>query len=446
MSKDKQTQDSSLENFTWDNAGSGDFFGVPGSGVSDKEKATSMEEVIKQVTEDDDEDEGVTKIEDKSKTKTKKEEVKPKVKAKKEDKEEDEEEDEEDDEKEPTFFEEEKEEEDDEDEEEEDEKPKEKKEKIKKEEGKEKTKKKPEVEETDGKFYLTLASELKEKGVFQNIELEEGKEELTEEEFFALQDEEVESRVNETFEAFAEEMDDDGKDFIKFKKNGGRTADFTAIYVNSPVPDFGDKDFDPSSESHRKIVIETYLTLVEKMDDEELSDRLEWLKENGKDKAFSEKYYNKLVEIDTAQKAALLEKQEGIAKKREENSKKFVKVISEALNKVENVGKFRITKEDKKKLVELITKPTVKVGKNQYIPSFNSKLGSILKADTPEAINKLILLAKLVENDFDIKDVVTKVESEVVTKVKSKLRDSKNGVKPSSSGQYEKKTLSDFFN
>jgi hypothetical protein len=56
------------------------------------------------------------------------------------------------------------------------------------------------------------------------------------------------------------------------------------------------------------------------------------------------------------------------------------------------------------------------------------------------------LLAKLVESDFDTKDLVTKVESEVVSKVKSNLKNIKNGVKPSSSGQHNnKKSLSDFF-
>lgn len=438
MSKEKQNgQESSLENFTWDTAGSSDFFGVPGSAVTESDKKTTMQTIIDEVTSEgeEDEEEVVTKIETKSKEKTKEKPTK-----KTEEKEEEEEV--EDEEKEPTFFEEEEEEDEEEDEED---KPKEKKEKVKKEESKDKSKKKSETEKNDGQFFKTLASELKEQGIFQNVEIPEDKEELTEEEFFTLQDEEIESRVNETFEAFAEEMDDDGKAFIKFKKNGGNTLDFISVYVDSPVPDFGGKEFDASNETHRKVVLETYLTLVEKLDDEELSDRLSYLKENGKDKAISEKYYNKLVDIDAKQKEALLKQAEDNAKEREENSKKFNKTLSEALNKVDSVGKFKITKEDKKKLVDLITKPTVKVAKNKYIPSFHNKLGTILKAGTPEALNKLILLAKLVENDFDVKDLVTKVETEVTGRVKSKLAEAKNGVKPSSSGQYQRKSLSDFF-
>lgn len=448
MSKEKQTtKESSLEDFTWDTASGSDFFGVPGTGLTADEKKTSMDEILKEVTGDDEEEE-VTSLENKPEGKDKKKSP-AKKEVKKEEDEEDE--DEEDESNKNTFFEQEgdedEEEEEDEDEDEEDKKkPKEKKEKVKKEVGKEKTSKKPEAEQSDGQFFKTLASEMKDKGIFENVEIDEEKEELTEDEFFKLQEEEVEARVTETFEAFAEEMDDDGKAFIRFKKNGGNTSDFISIYVDSPLPDFGGKEFDAKNETHRKVVLETYLTLVEKLDDEELEDRLTWLKENGKDQAMSEKYYGKLADIDAKQKAALLKHAEDKAKEREDSTKAFNKNLQETLNKIDVVGKIKITKEDKKRLGDLITKPTVKVGKNKYVPSFHSKLGAILKADTPENTSKLILLAKLIEGDFDIKDLVAKVETDVTKKVKSKLRDAKNNVKPSSSGEYgNKKSLSDFF-
>lgn len=426
MSKEKQTtEDSSLENFTWDTAESANFFGVPGSAISEDEKADSMKKVIEEVAKEDEEEED--------------EENDTFFGIKGEDDDEEEEEESTDEE----------EEEDEEDDKKGDDKKKgkEKKEKLKREEGKDKGKKQTQANQTDGQFFKTLASEMIEKKVFQNVEIEEDKEELTEEEFFALQDQEIEARVDETFEAFFTELDEDGKQFLKFKKNGGRTADFINMYVDSPVPDFGDKDFDVKNETHRKVVLETYLTLVEKLDDEELQDRLDWLKEQGKDVAMSEKYYGKLVDIDTKQKEALLKQTEIKVKEREDNSKAFIKTLSEALNKVDTIGKFKITKDDKKKLVDLITKPTVKIDKNKYVPSFHVKLGQILNPKTPESLNNLILLAKLIESNFDIKDLTTKVETEVVSKVKSKLRDAKNGIKPSSSGSYEnRKTLSDFFN
>lgn len=305
--------------------------------------------------------------------------------------------------------------------------------------------KEEEEEVSDGKFFFTQAKEMIEKGKFHHVKLPEGKEELTDDEYFDLQDEEIEGRVTETFEAFFEELDEEGVDFLKFKRDGGRSADFISIYGNSPVPDF-EGGYNAEDEGHRQEVIESYLFLVDKMDAEEVKDRLEWLKENGKEKAYADKYYNKLVEIDTAQKTALLQGQAAAAKKKEAETKKFNTALYELLDKTEQVGQIKITKEDKKKLGNLITKPSVRVGKNKYVPEFHHKLGQILKGETPEAKQTLLLLAKLVDNNFDFTDIAVKAETKVAQKVKSKLRDSKNGVKPSSSGNYTKRSLSDFFN
>jgi hypothetical protein len=447
------------ENFSWDTqADDMDFFGTSGKAAT-AVKPKSVDEVIKQVvTEDDDfevEDEETTKVDEKKKP------AKVKAKAAKAETEEDEielnsEEEDNPEESDFTFGQPKAE-------------PKKKTEVPAKKEGKEKVKPEADDEEdeeeneedqkagkeddetepeSDQKFFGTLAKEMKEKGIFEHAKFPEGKEELgelEEEEFFEMQNQEVEGRVQETFEAFFEELDEEGAAFLKFKKDGGRSQDFINVFGSSPVPDF-EGGYNPEDESHRQEVIESYLYLVDKMDDEEVKDRLEWLKENGKEKAFADKYYNKLVEIDTAQKTALLKGQEAAAKKREADTKKFNQALFELLDKTEQVGQIKITKEDKKRLGNIITKPSVKVGKNKYVPEFNYKLGQILKAETPEAKQTLLLLAKLVDNGFDFTDIAVKAETKVAQKVKSKLRDSKNGVKPSSSGNYSKKSLSDFFN
>jgi hypothetical protein len=455
--KTEQTTDqSSLEDFNWDTPNTESFFGVAGTEVEEA-KPESVDSVIKQVIgDDDDEDDEITEINKKNKAELKakeKEKTKAKDTTKKKAEEKEEGEDGEEDEgEEAEFFQDGAEDEEDEDAEEDGDedknKTKEKKEKIKpedKDKKVEKSKAKPEAAKTDGEFFKQLTVEMKERGFFQTVEIPEDKEELEEDEFFELADQEIEGRINETFEAFFEEMDEDGKDFLKFKKNGGRSIDFINVYANSPVPDF-DGDFDSSNDTHKAVVIETYLSLVEKMDAEEIKDRMDWIKENGKDKNYAEKYYGKLQEIDLAQKTALLKQQEENNKKRDEVIKKFNKSIGEAITKADVVGNFKFTKEDKKKLPDFITKPTVKIGKNKYIPAFNSKLGEILKADTPEAQEKFLLLAKLIENNFNVAELATKAETKVTQKIKSKLRDVKNGVKPSSSGSYTRKSLSDFFN
>lgn len=384
---------SSLQDFNWDDTE--DFFGI-------KAEKSEMEEVIQKVKTDTDTDEPNVSDEEEGK------ETKPKpATSKKEDT----------DEKEETFFEE-----------------------QPTDEGKEKsTEVKEEQPEDDSKFYSTLATELKEKGIFQNVELTDG-EDIDEEKFFELQDQEVESRVEETFEAFFEELDEDAKAFLKFKKNGGNTQDFFQVYKNSISID----GVDLGNEKDQDLVLKHYLTVVDSMDDEEVTDRLEWLKENGKKKAFAEKYFNKLKEIDNNNKAIISQRQEQASQEREVASRRFNQELQSELEKTEAVGSFNFSKVDKKDLMNYVTKPSVKIGKNKFITQFQAELGNIFKAEG-ESKKKFLLLAKLVKSDFDVKDLIEAAKTTAVKEAKSKLQQAKQGVKPSSSGNLSKKSISDFF-
>jgi hypothetical protein len=387
---------SSLQDFNWDETE--DFFGI-------KPDKSETEEVIKKVKTDDLNDEPTLEdddLEEDENTKDKSDKPKKGDEADKED----------------SFFE----------------------EQPAKDESLEKEKS-TETEEPsdDSKFYSTLASELKEKGIFQNVELKEG-EEIDEDKFFELQDAEIESRVEETFEAFFEELDEDAKAFLKFKKSGGNTQDFFQVYRESLSLD----NIDLESEESQELVLKHYLSTMDSMDDEEISDRLEWLKENGKKKAYAKKYMNKLQELDRQKKEAISKSIEAQSKQREEGAKKFNQDLQSELEKTEAVGSFNFSKVNKKELLDFMVKPSVKIGKNKYITHFQAELGNIFKAEGEDK-KKLLLLAKLVKSNFDVKDLIEETKTKVVKEAKSKLQQAKSGVKPSTSGGYTKKSISDYF-
>lgn len=292
--------------------------------------------------------------------------------------------------------------------------------------------------ETEDKFYTTLASELKEKGIFQNVEIKDD-EEITEEKFFELQDAEIEARVEESFEAFFEELDEDGKEFLKHKKNGGATQDFFQVYQNSISID----GVDLENEKDQDLILTHYMRVVDTMDEDEINDRIEWLSENKKKKAFAEKYFNKLQDLDKERRTALAERTRQITEQREAQSKKFNDELSVELNKVESVGSFSFNKVDKKDLLNFISKPTIKVGKNKYVTPLVAEMGEIFKGEG-ENKKKLLLLAKLVKSNFDVKDLIEEAKTKVVKEAKSKLQAAKTGVKPSTSGGYNKKSLADY--
>ena len=181
------------------------------------------------------------------------------------------------------------------------------------------------------------------------------------------------------------------------------------------------------------------------MTGEEIEDQIESYENSGRAKKLSERYFNRIQQEEEQERADLLKAQEDARAAKEKKIKAFNKEFSETLNKAEEFKGFKFSAEDKKVIANNILKPSVKVGNNQFIPKFNYQLGEILKAATPEAKQKLILLAKLVETDFDMSDYATKVKTEVVKQARGRLAQAKRGVRPSSSGNISSaKTLADY--
>lgn len=296
--------------------------------------------------------------------------------------------------------------------------------------------------EEDDKFYTTLALELKEKGILESAEIPKDKD-LTEDEFFELQEKEIEARVDETFQAFFEELDEDARRFLKHKKNGGTTHDFLATYAAS---DIGIEEFDENDKAQVNRVLNYYLTTVEELDGDELEDRMKYITEGGKTKITAAKFFNKIKETEKLEREALEKAVEKASIKKQENAKAFNTELANVAKETETVGDFTIPKAEIPKLIQSIIKPTVKVGKNKYTPSFQNKLSKILNAGTAEDKQRLLLLAKLVDDDFKVGDnFKTKKKTEVTKEIRSKLKEAKTQPKTHSSGSQNKRQLSDFF-
>jgi hypothetical protein len=286
-------------------------------------------------------------------------------------------------------------------------------------------------------FFTTLASELKEKGIFSAIQLDEN-EEIDEERFFELQEEELNARVDETFEGFFEEVnnDPDAVAFIKFKKQGGSTAEFFSVFREaSSLPD----DLDLVDVKNQEKILKHYYLNVEKIDEEDLEDKLEWVKDKGKTEAYAKKYYKEINDKERVAKLTLIDKQEKAEKSAKENSDKLRGQLQAVLAKGEGEGLFKFDAEDIKESVSYITKPTVKIGANKFITAFQADLSEIMKDQ-----KKMLTLAKIVRKKFDIPDLKKIVTTEVSKGVKAKLQEAKQN-KTSRSTTSTEKSLADYF-
>ena len=159
----------------------------------------------------------------------------------------------------------------------------EEKEALEKEKKKEE-KKKPENTETEN-YWEDIYKDFKDNKLLRHVEIEEG-EELTEDRLFELQQEDYDIEVSERLKTWAkDDLDADAQAFIKFKTEGGNTADFFKAYQNSsdiPTGELEDEDYKDS-------VIRYHLQQAG-WDREEVEDRLEYLTSNGKKYKIAKKY------------------------------------------------------------------------------------------------------------------------------------------------------------
>lgn len=324
------------------------------------------------------------------------------------------------------------------DEEDEDEKDKDKKDKDK---PKDKTKlepvkpskDKPTEDSTDN--FLTFAETLKEEGVFEHLELPKGKKKISAEELVELVQKEKELSVDAGLKEMFEGLDEDGVAYIKFIKNGGKTADFVSTFVDNSLPDINIED----KKTHKDVIL-LYLTSISGLDDEDAEAQYDTLKENNTTEKYAKRYYSKLQEIDTDNKTKLVEGQERKARKEAKERVEFANSLDSTLSESEVLG-VPLTEKDKRVLKDVISKPS-KVLDGKKVTTLQYKLNEAFKDP-----KKLVVLAKLLNEDFKFDFIEAKAKTKNANKIRTGLERMKEQGKDtrSSGNSMSKKSLADFF-
>ena len=274
----------------------------------------------------------------------------------------------------------------------------------------------------------------KEQGIFKHVELEED-EEIDDERFEELLEEEYETEVSQRLQDWAtKELDDDARAFIAFKQKGGRTQDFFKA-----AQSFNVLEGDIEDETFQRKVIEHQLKL-EDWDDEEIADRLETLSETNRLANTASKYYDRLKTKAEKEKETLVEKQAEQRERAEANKREFKSNLRNTLSSIRDVKGMKITPKEKSDIYKFITDETEVVG-NRKVTPFQKAIAESIQDE-----NKMILLAKLLKSDFDFSDFEKQIKNKEVKKLKENL-ESRKGLRPTSSGKssMEGKSLGDIF-
>lgn len=284
--------------------------------------------------------------------------------------------------------------------------------------------------------YLDQFNTFKSQGILKHMDLEEDVEDLDEDTFKDLLEQDYEEEVGARIELWAtQELDDDAQAFIKFKKNGGKTSDFFKAYSNTS----GNLKGDIEDENFQDRVIRKQLS-DEGWDKDEIEDRLEYFSKTDKKKSIAEKYYSKMEEKAEKQASRLVKQQEELKRQQLEDKIEFTNTIKNSLNSLQEVKGLRITAKDKSNLFTFITKENQKVnGRN--LTGFQKAY--IEAVQDPE---KLLAIAKLLQSDFDMSDFEKKAKLQETKKIKENL-ESRKGLRPTASSgtSMEGKSLADLF-
>ena len=287
-------------------------------------------------------------------------------------------------------------------------------------------------EEPVDSIYNDLFKDLKENNIFNHVELQEG-EELTAERFFQLQEEEYEAEVRERIDNWAKNIDEDGRKYLKFLSDGGKTKDFLDVYVNTDEPLEGDIE---DEEYQDDLIREKKLS--EGFSRDETEEYLSNLPKTVKKKEASLYKENVQKDIDY-KKEQLLKQQEQQKQRQIEEQQQFNKNIQDILDNQKEVGGFKITEKDKTNIYNFLTRKDQKVNDKVIVTGFQKKLAEVFK-DT----NKLVVLAKLLHNDFDL----SQIEKQIITKETKKIKynlENRKTISSSSGSSYKEKQFYDLF-
>lgn len=304
-----------------------------------------------------------------------------------------------------------------------------------------KTPKETKVEEvkednTTTTIYDDVYKDLKEYGVLKHVTIEDGVS-LDAEKLAELYEEDYEEEIKSRLNNWAtKELDEDAQAFIKFKRAGGKTQDFLNLYSknNSSYPqgDINDEDFQDE--------IIRYQLRQDEWDIDEIEDRLETLTNNGKKGAISKKYYERLEAQISKERDELVHRQEQAKRDAIIQEQSFKEGIKEVLDTNQEINGFKINNKEKTQLLSFLTSRSIKIGEDRAITGFQKKL-----AETFQDTNKLVLLAKLLSNDFDMSDFKKSVVTQETKRIKSNLENRKGLTNSSFGSSTTSVSLSDIF-
>lgn len=280
---------------------------------------------------------------------------------------------------------------------------------------------KEEEEEDDGGYDDSIVNILKEKGYVSDEELEEIKDVKDPLEYV------IEKETEDKIKELLGDAPDIIKDMIRYYANGGDPYEFIRN-INSNT-DISNINLENEADQER---IVRYKLKQDGYDDDEIQAQIEALKDTDKLEYIAKKFYDKIQKQLEAKKKEMIEMQkrkEIEEMKRMQEQKRILKNIIKDRGEVFGLT---LNKKDLKELPDYMTNRNVRLSNGVVLTQMQYDLYKAMQDN-----EKAILIAKLLKNNFDLKDLYKKAEHKATVKIKKNLE---NPVVKEA-----KKSLADYF-
>lgn len=202
-------------------------------------------------------------------------------------------------------------------------------------------------------------------------------------------------------ETYKGKFDDETKKFLKFLEDGGRREDYYEFLFEDKYSEVDENN----TANHRPLVEDLYR--LQGYSSEDIAEKIELLVDNDKLAKEAGIAKVKLSKMQESREQLKLKQQEQVAEQSRKQDVERIAKVEEAINTLDNIADFVVTKKDKEDLLAYITKP-VKGGSTQY------------DIDKEKTENK-IKLAFLQKKGFKFEDLERKSTNKAVNKLAKAL-------------------------
>lgn len=232
-------------------------------------------------------------------------------------------------------------------------------------------------------------------------------------------EEKIEAGIEQVIENWKSQIGETGAKFIHYTMSGGDPNEFFSKFYQQSV--------DISNEIGQEKFLRNYLIETQGYEKEDVDDLIERYKENDTLEKYAKRFHERVQSERNKEQQALLDQKEAGRREREENMNRFKENLREVARKTDHIlvrgkngselGRINFTEAEKRSLVNYITNNTVEQN-GRYISGFTDKFQKIWR----EEPDKLLLIAKLFQNDFDLSDFTQNAVSKKIEEVKTNLQ------------------------